>query len=286
MHPAFDIRPAVAEDTVTCRTLLPDAFPAIGRPPELLVAHGPDGIAGAAAVAWVPNGFPVLLHVATPWRRRGIGRALLEAAAASVRGETRALRSWGTVAEASPAAGLLRAAGFAPTRRFLWFETGAAAFETSMTRLLDRLHRRVPADGRVVTLAEAPKQGVVRLVAPGFAALPHDVAVRLMPGARNGFDPALSLVVLRGEAVVGAMLCRAAEGALRVEVNIVAPGLRGGWVNLVMLEAMARRGRQAGFGRFRFGCEPDVRDTIGLARRSGATALPEELDMRRAIPAR
>ncbi len=272
-------------DAVACRALLPDAFPAVGRVPELLLARMDGVLAGAAAVAWVPGGFPVLLQVHTQFRRLGVGRALLDAAIVSARGETGAVRSWTTVAAGSAAAGLLGTCGFVPVRRFLWFETDAAQFEAEMTGLLRRVAPRVPSRARVVPLRDAPRDGVVGLVSAGLSTLPHDVALRLVPGARNGFDLGLSLAVMLDGTVVGAMLCQVDGDALRVEVNVVAPDMRGRWVNLMLVEAMARQARAAGTRRFRFGCEPHVTDTLGLARRTGATAMADQLDMWRSLRA-
>ena len=279
----FSVRPAEGAEAERVRAWLPDAFPAIGRAPELFVATGAGYVVGAAAVAWVPGGFPVLLHVQPEFRRAGVGRALMEAAAASACGETGALRTWANVAEGSAGQLFLRAAGFQPVQRFLMFETDGAAFAAAMARLLERVARHVPASARLAALGDAPPDGVVRLVARGFAALPHNVAVRLIPGARNGYDAEHSLVLMRGGEVAGAMLCRVDEGTLQVEVNVLDPALRGGWANLMLLEAMARRGRAAGFPRFRFGCEPHVRDTVGLARRCGAASLPDQWAMARGL---
>jgi GNAT superfamily N-acetyltransferase len=254
--------------------MLPDAFPAFGRAPELLVATSPNGLIGAAAVAWVPRGFPILLFVAEGWRRQGIGRRLLEAATASAAGETTALRAWNAVQEDSAAASFLQAVGFQVTRRLLVFETDAAEFEASMTALLRRMAGKVPGDVIVGTLAQAPPSGVVSLVAPQFATLPHDVAWRITSGSPLGYDQTLSLVLLQKGKVIGAMLCKRSGELAEVDVNVVAPAFRGGWANLLLLEAMARRARADGVAHFRFSCEEHVRDTLNLARRSGARHLP------------
>jgi hypothetical protein len=128
------------------------------------------------------------------------GRALLQAAVAAAAGETPALRAWGPLGESSPEALLLQAAGFRVTRRLLVFETDAVQFRADMTALLDRMRAagRVPHDVRLASLAEAPAAEVISLVANQFAALPHDVASCIEPGAANGYDPTLSLVVVRG----------------------------------------------------------------------------------------
>jgi len=91
------------------------------------------------------------------------------------------------------------------------------------------------------------------------------------------------LAVKLGRVVVGVMLCQMDGDALRVEVNVVAPELRGGWANLLMVEAMARRARTAGSTPFRFGCKPHVTDTLGLTWRSGAVPMVEQLEMSRGL---
>jgi len=96
-------------------------------------------------------------------------------------------------------------------------------------------------------------------------------------------DLELALAVTLGGVVVGAMLCQMDGDALRVEVNVVAPELRGGWANLLMVEAMAWRAWAAGTTPFRFGCERHVSDTLGLTRRSGAMAMVEQLEMSRGL---
>ncbi len=274
------VRPALEAESVSCRALLPEAFLPSGYAPELFVAPAPEsGILGAAALAWVPDGFPLLIRVAEGWRRQGIGGALLRAVMDTAAGETPALRAWGPLAEASPGALFLQAAGFRPIRRLLVFETDAVRFATAMTALLGRFRAagRVPADVRLASLDEAPPSEVVRLVTQHMATQPHDVAWRIAPGAPNGYNRALSLVLMRDVRVVAAMLCRRHAEAIEVDVNVVAPDVRRGWANLLLLEGMARLCRAAGIRRFRFSCEEHVRDTLNLARRSGAVQLPAQL---------
>jgi hypothetical protein len=129
-----------------------------------------------------------------------------------------------------------------------------------------------------VPLAEAPADEVIRLVAPSFAALPHDVAWRIAPGSVYGYDRALSLVLLHGAARVGgAVLCRRFGERVDMDVGVVAPELRHGWANLMLVEGMARLGHAAGVTRCRFSCEEHVRDTLNLARRSDAARLPAQV---------
>ncbi len=237
----------------------------------------PEGaIRGAAALAWIPRGFPLLVHVAPPWRRQGIGRALVQAAANTAVGETPALRAWTPLEETSEAAQFLRVVGFQVTRRVLAFETDGLRFSAAMTTLLARLRAagKVPADVHVAHLAEASPADVVALVAPEFGTMPHDVAWRLAPGAPGAYDRDLSLVLLRGGAVCGAILCLRSGDLVTVDVNVVAPHLRRGWANLLLLEAITHRCRADGVTRCHFTCEEHVRDTLNVARRSDAIALP------------
>ncbi|MGD9616424.1 MAG: GNAT family N-acetyltransferase [Alphaproteobacteria bacterium] len=274
-----DIRPPADREAAACRALLPEAFPESGWPAELLAVSGPGGIIGAAAIAWVPRGFPVLVRVAEAWRGRGIGRALLAAAIDKARGETPALRTWHPVSEGSAASRLFASAGFQTGRRLLVFETDAAAFEAAMRALLARLSPRIPESARVVPVREAEPERVAQLAAAPFGAAPHEIARRLVPGAASGFDPDLSLALLNADVPCGVMLATRSGSRLAVEINVVAPDARRRWANCMLLEAMARRGRAAGIELFRFCCEEHVTDTINLARRSGARPLPAELAM-------
>jgi GNAT superfamily N-acetyltransferase len=279
------IRPARDGEAAACRMMLPAAFPATGAAPELFVAPGPEGIRGAVAIAWVPKGFSVLVQVAAPWRRQGIGSALIEAAAASALGETAALRAWMPVSEGSIAAAFLQTAGFRIVRRLLVFETDSVHFGLALNGLL----RRAQAGGRVsrqltlATLAAAPVQGVVDLVAPEFATLPHDLAAQMAPDNHDGYDRALSLVLLHDGAVVGAMLCRRFDDLVEIDVNVVVPTLRHGMANLILLEGMARMSQDAGIRRIRFSCEEHVRDTLNLGRRAGAIRMPNQLLFARSL---
>lgn len=251
----------------------------MGWSAELLVAATGEELVGVAAVAWVPGGFRVLLHVQEGWRCKGVGRRLIAAVAASAAGETASLRPWSPLQEDDVAVSFLQAVGFRTTQRLLVFETDAARFGAAMTALLGRLAARMPAGLGLVTLEAAPADSLIRLLSEHFHQLPHHAASLVMPGMPHGYDRNLSLVLMRDGAAVGAMLCQSKPDHLLVDVNLVIPALRQGPANLMLLEAMARRARAAGVTTFRFSCEEHVRDTIGLARRSGARRLPALLSM-------
>jgi GNAT superfamily N-acetyltransferase len=274
-----EIRRPLDREAAACRALVPEAFPSSGWPADLLVASAAGGVVGAAAIAWISRGFPVLIRVAEAWRGRGVGRALLAAAIARVRGETRLLRTWRPVPEGSPASRLFASAGFQTDKRLIVFETDAAAFEAAMTALLARRAHRIPESARVVPITEAEPDQVAQLVATQFGVPPQEIARRLVPGALSGFDRELSLALLNGDVLCGAMLASRSGSLLVVEINVVAPDWRRGWTNSMLVEAMARRGRAAGIELFRFCCQEHVTDTINLGRRTGARSFPAELAM-------
>jgi len=280
------IRAADDVDAAACRARLPDLFPTTGYPPQLIVAEVQGvGVVGAVGLVWAQEGFPLELAVDPPWRRRGVGGALVKAAIDRARGETFALRTASALIDGGAEAAFLQGLGFALARRFRCFETDAAEFSKAITRLLDRLKvaPRGSSDLRIAPLAEAPLSQVVDLVSTAFSAVPFSVARRLAPQAANGYDGQLSVVALEGERVVAAMLCTRSADTIDIDVNVVVPDRRGGGVNVAVLEAMARGGRQAGATRFTFSCEPHVRDTLNLARRAGAVETPSKIIMVRPL---
>ena len=280
---AVAIRPARDAEAAACRALMPETF-APARAPELHVAVASNAIVGAAAIGWVPGGFPVQAHVVPSWRRRGVGRALLDAVATAARGETARLRAWTLVGEGSPAEAFLRAAGFAVERRFHGFDTGFE-FAAHVARVRAYLARggRIPGDIAVVPPSAAPRAELVALVAANLNAVPAAVAARLAGDGAPGYDDALSVVLIHDGAVAGATLT-SREGAIgRIEVNVVAPALRGGWANVVLLDETARRGMAGGIERFRFFSDETTRDTMNLGRRTGARFLGVGLVMERPL---
>lgn len=273
------VRPARDAELQTCRTLLPQAFPVIGRAPECLVAEQGGSVVAASAMAWVPRGFPVLVHVVSAARHQGIGRALLAAQRDAGRGETPGLRTWSPVPAASPAALFLEACGFQPTSRLQVYDSDPARLGASMTALLARMRPRIPPGAVLVSPRAAPQAALAILLTTHFPLRPPDLAAALDPAAPHAWDPALSLVLMVEGAVAGAVLARQSGATLEVDLNVVDPVFRNGWANVLLVEGVLRQGRAAGLTRLRFLAEAHVRDTINLARRSGGTRLADQLMM-------
>jgi GNAT superfamily N-acetyltransferase len=268
------------------RLLLPDTFSAT-QAPEVFLAVSEDAPhpVGAAAIAWVPGGFPVEVHVVPQFRRRGAGRALIEAVATAAAGETDRLRSWNMVGEGSLAEAFLRATGFVRSRRFLGFETDGAKFGPIVAVMRRWLERggKIPQAARIVDLSVAPRLELIRLVSTELATLPATLAARITAQETSHYDNDLSVVLMLEGKIGGAMLMTRSAGIARVEVNVVAPELRHGWANVVILDEAARRAAASGLKRFRFFCDEHTRDTINVARRAGAASLGSGLFFERRL---
>nr|WP_294545150.1 GNAT family N-acetyltransferase [uncultured Rhodopila sp.] len=286
----FFIRDAERAELRACRMLLPETF-SPGNAPEALVAFGRhDDLAGAAAIGWQavgdPAAFPVSVHVLPKFRRQGLGRALLDAAAALARGEAAALQPWTALREDSEAAAFCLACGFGVHHRILHFSGEAERMEAMLAAYREKLDRSgwIPAGARVVALPDAPPDEVANLVAREFHNHPERMLARLSCLAGTPPDPQRSVVLLLDGMVVGAQLVSiAVDGVPEVEANVVIPSLRRGWANLLLTHEGTRIGVLRGSRRFRFFCDDRVIDTVNLARRSGAEKVATDVVLRRAV---
>jgi len=259
------------------RELLPAAFPALGRPADCAVAVEHGRVVGAAAMAWIPNGFPISIVVVPDRQRCGIGRALLSALIARARGETPGLRSWSALSEDEAQARFLCACGFEVRHRLQVFEAEPTAFGNAMTALVARLRSRVPVGAMLAPPDAVAAEALSALLASQLAlreAMLND-ALSGRNDASTRWDPALSHVLLVDGELAGAILARRIAGGVEVDFNVVAPRWRGGWANALLIEALVTQVRAAGLPMVRFLAEPHVRDTINLSRRAGGSRLAD-----------
>ncbi len=286
---ALVIRPARDAEARACRILLPEMFTPSQSPDLLVAMTDAQRLAGALALSSVHGpgepGFAMLVHVVPPLRRRGIGRALIEAAVARCRGRTPVLRAMRPVTADSQAAEFLAACGFDRYERILHFEVDVASFHADMLRLRRRLEQRgrVPAQARVVRLRAAPGGAVAELVSRNFPTLPAQVLARLNPTAPDAYDLDKSVALLLGEMVGGALIYNWNGGLPVIEVRVVDPAFRGTWGNVLMLEEATRNGMEAGATRFRFFADDRLADTMKLARRANAELTRSERHFWRSI---
>jgi len=284
------IRPANDEEAYACRLLMPEAF-SPHFVPELWVATATatSQLIGAAAVAWrplgQPRGFALQVHVLPAERRRGIGTALVETIARTCAGETQHLHAWTFVNEGSEAEAFLKATDFAPRRRFLGFEANLPHSYTLIKAFYDRMSRigKIPSALQIVALRAAPSQDVAALVAANFPDMPTDTALAIARGL-VGYDTLRSVVLLHNGVVKGALLYSWNGGQPLIDVNLVAPEIRHGAANVMLLEAAIRNALAGGADRLQFRCEATVHDTVNLARRAGAKSVAATVALTRALP--
>ncbi|HMI18155.1 MAG TPA: GNAT family N-acetyltransferase [Sphingomonas sp.] len=278
--PDFTIARAEEAALPACFALLP-----MLAAPEAIIftARDADGtLAGAGGLLWQswgePAGLPAWVHVLPDRRRQGIGRALMAALKAEAIGALGSVWAGRSIADDSEAAAFARACGFIAERRQLFFEADARDFQRQIAPTVDRLRSRgrIPDGARVAALDDAPVDEIGLLVAQEFRSGPLRMAQML--GRAMIADPAEapidrlgSRVLMVDGALAGALLSRrTGADAAHIVCNVVAPGWRKGWANALLLEGFTRATIAAGCTRIGFDCRDDVRDTIGLAARSGA----------------
>ncbi len=268
------VKLAAESEVAACAALLPEVT---APKSEFFIARCDGAFAGAAAVVWEswmqPAGFPLWIHVLPPYRRKGVGRALVEAAAEVIEGETSGLWTHEALRDDNSAKDFLQACGFQNLRRQHHFiadiDPLMANIEPNLARLRQR--GRVPADARVVPLAEAPIDKVGWLLSAELGSGPLRLIERLRHAAAAASRRERSIVTMQGSKVTGVLICSVKDGVGVVDGWVTAPGWRSGWTNLLLLEAILGQGKADGYDAFRFYCEETVTDTMKLARRSGAS---------------
>jgi len=244
---------------------------------ELLVARQGGELAGAAGVSWrhprKVAGFGLSVCVRPSQRRRGVGRALLRAAADLTAGETPGLWSQLPVDEGSAAAAFAEACGFAARLRehhFCFDAVGAAKVIGSIEQFLSR--RRTAETAKVVPLRDAPLEEAAWLLSAEFGDGPGATLARLRAEAQTGvIDLDRSSAVMADSRLAAFSLAALHEDVLRIEAIVVAPQWRGGWASMLLLNALVVEGRRAGATAVRFHCTDEALFTLKLARRLDAT---------------
>jgi GNAT superfamily N-acetyltransferase len=290
---SLDVRPAREHEARACRLLVPALFSAT-EAPDLLVAVVDGGrVVGAAALGTIFNvapgrrlGFPCDVHVVASWRRRGVGRALVEAAVERCRGRAPALLALEAVDTGSDAQRFLEACGFDRFDQIRHFECDARSGHDDMARLMQRLNRgkRILPQAVVVPLAQAPRGDVARMIARHFGAPVADMLHRLEPGAQNGLDSRFSGALMVGGALKGLLAYRDGVAPPTVELWVVEADLRGGWASAILLEWTSARVIESAETRIRFFADERIAHTISLAHRLKAVEGPAQRHYRREIP--
>jgi len=242
-------------------------------------------VIGAVAVSPMMRRTPrpgpnVALHVIEPWRRRGVGGALLNAAAnlAAARG-AQALYAWKPLNPEGVETPSWRGLGFDQVINCPLNRIDATRTVELLQPLYDRLQRRgeIPEEARMVCLQEANPDEVVDLATTYLAAsgARGKLKDRVLGRHPAPLDPILSRVLLHRERVVGVMLGRPvhAHTAL-VEVNVVHPAVRGRWANVWLKLDATSRARDLGLTTFIYETYQHHADTAKLTSRLDGVLAP------------
>jgi GNAT superfamily N-acetyltransferase len=269
------------------RMLLPQAVHH-GCGCDVFVATDDDAsrrIVGAIAVAPTMRVKPyrgpkVTLHTIEPWRRRGVGRALLNAVSelAAARG-AEALYASNPLSPDGEAAQAWRGLGFDQVIECPLNRIEAARIVELLQPLLDRLRERgqIPDEARIVGLREANPDEIVDLVTTylGGASALDDLKNRVLGKHPDPLDPILSRVLLYRDQVVGVMLARPIEKHVAwADANVVHPCVRGRWANVWLKLESSARARDMGYHTFVYETYQQHADTNKLTNRLEGVFVP------------
>jgi GNAT superfamily N-acetyltransferase len=269
-------RPAVLADAPLLRRLLPDAV-AAGDGIQCFVAQRDGATVGVAALACrpsrQPDGFPFALSVIEPFRRQGVGRALVGAVADEA-------RRWGMTilwpyfdVEDGIAAAFLRAVGAVPVKQAFHFEGDASTLHGVVRPIARRLRARLRENAAIVPLAEAPAEQVAALHRQYLGGSTAVLVARARGEGETAFSPAHSVALVVDGRVGGAVLYAFEGDIARVDAVIVAPPYRRSGATALLMDGALERGLADGPHRIRFWCWEDTHDTMKFARRAGSVVL-------------
>jgi len=180
----------------------------------------------------------------------------------------------GMVREGSPMDRFLRAHGFeeahALTEYVMDVEAARDAIDSAYRHIARR--GRIPPDGRVLALQDAPIEPVQSLIARHLgpvADLDWNVA-----GSRVLAD--VSTVVQLGPRVVGALVIRDLEGQAEAPYDVVDKEFRAGWVTVAMWRRSCLKGTEAGYRSIRFKTSERFKVFSNFARRMQSAVLARE----------
>jgi GNAT superfamily N-acetyltransferase len=260
------IREARESELAACRMILPDAPPTPARA-FLLASSGP-AIVGAATGVRTPAAVEgVLVSVVPPFRRRGIGSALLAAIAERAPGATH-IAGWVETLGRPEAPAFAKARGFRRTNRLTSYSCDCRPFQEYHWKLRDKLaaRARVPEDARILRVDAADREALARLWAQHIASDPHPrldvIEHRLASGAY-----AASPVLVRDGELAGFMLARMEGRTCFLDAKVVAPAYRAGWAGVLLGAALSDLAVECGCERTEFSWTERAPDTASVAAR-------------------
>jgi GNAT superfamily N-acetyltransferase len=279
----FSIRTAAISDARAVRMLLPNEAEALsyclvaeaGNPPRIVGAAGV-----TSAIRPKPLAGPgVAVHVVPLNRRQGIARSLVEkigqqAGAAALYAtqkvdlDSEEMRAWSAL-------------GFVPCETVQYHELPLEEFEIQLAPLLQRMHERgrIPPGARIAPLCEADLDAIAQLHLAVLGGDVNDLQQKLRGDVPDSYSALYSRILLIDDHVVGFILAhRAAEDVARVDANVLAPKVRGGWANVWLKLEATRGAQQLGIKKFVFTSFDHYTDTRSFAgRMQGITVATKVL---------
>lgn len=279
---SVSLRIAEGAERLACRMLLPEiADDPIWVDVRIATAGPTSQVVGASA--WTPTvesdgtiSARIALRVPRPLRRRGFGRAIVEASVAEARGRAARILVRSEPGEHPDARPFLEACGFTLVERQVFLAADYATARDRLTGLYRRLRSRgtIPSSARVVPLADAPLERLVELHVALVGGTPTGIAdlLRRRIGAGTADDSLALLVDGRPE---GLILFATRDGVTDVASRLVSPELQAkghtsGWPNLMLMAKVFPASDRHAPRTLRFDCRASNRETLGLTRHLGA----------------
>jgi GNAT superfamily N-acetyltransferase len=260
----LELRPPREGEWRICRMLLPETFADAALRTHLLAVDTESRrVVGAAAFRRNADEITHFrAHVIPSQRRRGIGSeivARVAAGAAAIEGTSEITREHG-------AAEFCARNGFERVESLTTVEGEIAALREYFARLRGRVS--LPPGARTVPLHDAPLDQVAALHRRHVAQSGDEGEWRALVAETPGMTRSTAVMV--GDRVAGILLWELEGTTVVVRSRVVAPGLRGAWVNVVLMADATETVWAAGARRVRFFYTNTNRDTEKLAGRFGA----------------
>lgn len=273
----FEIRPPHESEAKACRMLLP----AVREAAVTLVATAgaEQRVVGAAALTKSlrpkpPFGPGVDLHVIPPWRRRGIGRSLLEQLkrSAAISPQIEALYAINKVEAGTAEEQGWRWLGFCPLETVIHHELALSALEPRLAPLHEWMLKNnwIPADAQIIALCDSDRDAVAKLHMEILGGQ-RDLLLRKMHGrGPQAYHPTYSRVLLVTGEIKGCILAHRESADLAVvDANILDPSVRGGWANVWLKLEATRGAARLGIERFEYSTFDHYTDTRAFSEKLG-----------------
>ena len=271
-----EIRPPANAELRACRMILPEAFQH-GVAPDLLLAVEPERHRFAGAIAYSAALFTgalawrFQLHVVRGYRRRGIGRSLVDALASRAAEQSVTALVGIQPEQAADGPQFLAAIGCAPSYRSSVYVGEIANYDSTLRPLVERVRARrwAPDDVRSLTLGEAPREQLLAFLKATALHEPHHMDTHWEDLWRRPSVRESSVVLLQSDDIVGVIMAERRGTLVDVIWRVVAPAYRRGWANVLLTAAMWDRMVETGVTHMKFATTSDTPDTERAVRLYG-----------------